>query len=84
MIFSNMISKIAIVNIWLVDICDKYPVRTKIIRIRTEFAIQLQYQEYWADQDLSYMKFRDFGLVIFERFKACIITKRHHDIQRFF
>ena len=39
-------------------ICDKYPVRTKIIRIRTEFAIQLQYQEYWADQDLSYMKFQ--------------------------
>ena len=63
MIFSIMISKIAIVNIWLVDICDKYPVRTKIIRIRTEFAIQLQYQEYWADQDLSYMKFQDFGLV---------------------
>ena len=66
MIFSIMISKIAIVNIWLVDICDKYPVRTKIIRIRTEFAIQLQYQEYWADQDSSYMKnFKIFGWLVF-------------------
>ena len=65
-----MITKIAIVNIWLVDICDKYPVRTKIIRIRTEFAIQLQYQEYWADQDSSYMaNFKILGWLGFQESK---------------